>query len=309
MFEIAESFEPLSPNQLDAYLQRINLKLPTQAEPTLEVLNQIAHHHANAIPFETGKVLFTKSTSPITTAGVYEEVVVGNRGGYCYFNNILITAALKALGFKVTNGIARVAAYNATSDEFDLGPAQHMLVFVDLEINGCYLVDMGNNRFSSALALKDGTQLACAANETVELRRISKECSTVHSTQWALFSKRAPWAEKAAGSDSNGFVPLYQFSLETWRPADYEALNFYVSNFERHTLRNVFIASLTTETFGRKAMTDMVFRRREGRDHRDLECVVEVKSLNEFAALMKREFDVTVTSAELDGVRQKYFLE
>ncbi|KAJ3025992.1 UNVERIFIED_CONTAM: hypothetical protein HDU68_006364 [Siphonaria sp. JEL0065] len=296
-----ESFEALTPDQLSGYLKRINLELDFhQCQPTVNLLALVMSHHANSIPFETGKILFTKTPSPMTVPEIFTEVVDRKRGGYCYNNNILIMSALISLGFTATSGIARVCAWNQSKSSFDLGPAQHMLIYIHFPNGSKYLVDMGNNRFSTPLEIKHNAQISCPAAETMQLRQTSAE-------KWAVFFKRAPWTENPAGCDSDGFVPLYQFSLETWRPADYEALNFYVSHFEKHTLRTVFIASCTTKTGGRLAMTDMVFRRREADGNRHLECVIEVESVGQFVGLMEREFGVELTEDEIGGARIKYF--
>ncbi|KAJ3078319.1 N-terminal acetyltransferase [Rhizoclosmatium hyalinum] len=302
-FTSINSFPGLSGTQLEGYLQRIGLNVALPISADLSSLNAILFHHAQSIPFETARILFTNKTSSLDIHDVYEEVVVRKRGGYCYNNNIILFAALKSIGFTVKTGIARVTPWDAMQQAFDLGPPQHLILFI--ELNGrTYLADMGNNRMSEAIELVDGAIVNAAADETYQIRRTD----LLGHGDFALWFKRAPWAPFPDGADSDGFIPLYYFGMEQWRPQDYAAMNVYVGSNPCHTLQTTFIVSNVTKTFGRTAVTDMVFRRREGAANRDLECVVEIKTVGQLKELMAREYGVELTEVELEGARKKYCL-
>ncbi|ORY35191.1 cysteine proteinase [Rhizoclosmatium globosum] len=213
------------------------------------------------------------------------------RGGYCYNNNIILFAALKSIGFTVKTGIARVTPWDAMQQAFDLGPPQHLILLI--ELNGrTYLADMGNNRMSEAIEVVDGAIVNAAADETYQIRRTD----LLGQGDFALWFKRAPWAPFPDGADSDGFIPYYV------------AMNVYIGSNPCHTLQTTFIVSNVTKTFGRTAVTDMVFRRREGAANRDLECVVEIKTVGQLKELMAREYGVELTEVELEGARKKYCL-
>ncbi|ORY51625.1 cysteine proteinase [Rhizoclosmatium globosum] len=301
-FSSKHSFDGLSSIQLDGYLDRIGLKLSLPAPVTLETLNQVMFHHANTIPFELSKLLFTHQPGPVNVNDSYDELVIGRRGGYCFANNILIFAALKSLGFNVSAGAARVAQWSKTAQEFDLSPPQHMLMFVDIDQRR-YLVDMGNHRYSQAIELKDGSTLhGAAADETFQIRM----SSLLAPNNWIIWFKRAPWAPLPEGCDEGGFIPIYHFGTELWRPRDFDAMNIFVFN-ARNTVFPSFIASNVTKSFGRTAMTDMTFRRREGANNRHLESVINITNVDMLVEIMDREYGIRLTEEEKEGARMLYF--
>src|SRR5690606_38543304 len=68
-----------------------------------------------------------------------QKLVQGNRGGYCFEQNLLFMAALKALGFRVSGLAARVLWGRG---EDAVTPRSHMLLKVELP-EGTYLADVG----------------------------------------------------------------------------------------------------------------------------------------------------------------------
>ena len=105
------------------YLQRLNHSGP--AAPTAETLRQLHLAHLQTVPFEN---LSIHSGEPIVLddEALFEKIVVGRRGGFCYELNGLFASLLRSLGFTVVKLSARVA--NAKGDfgpEFD-----HMTLMV-----------------------------------------------------------------------------------------------------------------------------------------------------------------------------------
>ncbi|KAJ3283583.1 hypothetical protein HDU79_008944 [Rhizoclosmatium sp. JEL0117] len=296
------SFPALSEAQLAGYLDRIGLSLDTGAPATLEVLNKVALHHSHSIPFENSQLTFCQKSGPTEVDAIYDTIVKAGRGGYCCQNNILLFSALKTLGFNVSCGVGRFAAWNETEKHHDLGPTQHMILFVELD-SKTYLVDQGNNRFSMAIEIADKSTEPVAADELFQIRR----SDWITPGNWMLWFKRAPWAAIPDGSDGDGFYPLFYFTLDRYRPADLSALNLFVSLWPEHNLRRRLIVSIVTKTYGRAVITDNVFRRREGSDHRHLEYVVTMTKVEELVDIMKKEFGVEMTQEEIDGANIKYF--
>ncbi|KAI9343153.1 hypothetical protein BDR26DRAFT_250109 [Obelidium mucronatum] len=305
VFTSEHTFPPLTQTQLTLYLERIAFPQSLPLEPTLELLNSVAHYHSIAIPFETGKLTLCQIPGPIEIAEIFDEIVVGKRGGYCFQNNVLLLSALRALEFKVSSGIARFTVWNDKCAIFDIGPTAHMIVFVQLNDSQQYIVDMGNNRFSRAIEIRDGSTQVCAASESFQIRK----CDGLVDSEggWMLWVKRAPWAVLPNGADDLGYAPLFYFTLARYRPQDYLALNVFVTQWPQHALKNTLIVSIVTETYGRAVITDSIFRRREGKDNRNLEYVFEMKSVRDLVGIMQKEFGVVLTQGEIDGAQEKYF--
>src|SRR5664280_1308939 len=85
--------------RLENYLARIGFRGPT--EPNLTTLAAIHAAHVNAIPFEGFDPLLRRPVK-LDLASLQEKLVESRRGGYCFEQNVLLKAALEAIGFKVT---------------------------------------------------------------------------------------------------------------------------------------------------------------------------------------------------------------
>jgi N-hydroxyarylamine O-acetyltransferase len=121
---------------LDAYLRRIGLGGPSK--PTLEALAVIVGAHCAAIPYENIDVLLGRPPK-LDPASLQGKMVNGKRGGYCFEQNLLLRAGLRALGFTATGMMARVVrGFPAEAPR----NASHMVVRIDLP-EGPFLVDTG----------------------------------------------------------------------------------------------------------------------------------------------------------------------
>jgi N-hydroxyarylamine O-acetyltransferase len=85
---------------LDAYLERIGLR----GRPSVD---EVHRAHITSIPFEN---LDPHRGVPVSLAveDLERKLVTGRRGGYCYEQNLLLKAALEALGAEVDLFLARV---------------------------------------------------------------------------------------------------------------------------------------------------------------------------------------------------------
>jgi N-hydroxyarylamine O-acetyltransferase len=138
---------------LDAYLNRIGLDGPPK--PTLEALRVIIGAHCAAIPYENIDVLLGRPPQ-LDLASLQAKMLRGRRGGYCFEQNLLLRAALRALGFTATGMIARVVRGFPADAPRNAG---HMVVRVDLA-EGPFLVDagFGNLRPTGPLAMQPGIE-------------------------------------------------------------------------------------------------------------------------------------------------------
>jgi N-hydroxyarylamine O-acetyltransferase len=121
---------------LDAYLDRI--RFGGKRDPTLETLRTVVGAHCSAIPYENIDVLLGRPPK-LDLESLQAKMVRGKRGGYCFEQNLLLRAGLRALGFTVTGMIARVVrGFPPDAPRI----AGHMVVRVDLP-EGAFLVDAG----------------------------------------------------------------------------------------------------------------------------------------------------------------------
>jgi N-hydroxyarylamine O-acetyltransferase len=117
-----------------SYLNRIGYSGATT--PGLLTLMQLHEQHMKLVPFENLDIHYKR---PFTLAldEIFNKVVSGKRGGFCYEVNLLFNELLTMLGFQ-----SRTIAARIYRDNGDLGPAlDHMSVNVTLEKD--YLVDVG----------------------------------------------------------------------------------------------------------------------------------------------------------------------
>lgn len=102
--------KPLSPEQAEAYLDRISL--PESAKTLLRegpdgpgalgAVTQLQQHHMAAVPFENIDLHYSSHRSlPQQTETVYDTVVQRKRGGTCPQVHQLFSQLLRAFGFSV----------------------------------------------------------------------------------------------------------------------------------------------------------------------------------------------------------------
>jgi N-hydroxyarylamine O-acetyltransferase len=127
---------PESAFGLDAYLDRIGLGGTPDA--TLETLRTVVGAHSSAIPYENIDVLLGRPPK-LDLESLQDKMVRRKRGGYCFEQNLLLRAGLRALGFTTTGMIARVVLGFPPDAPRVAG---HMVVRVDLP-EGVFLVDAG----------------------------------------------------------------------------------------------------------------------------------------------------------------------
>lgn len=120
---------------LDAYLRRIGYG--GERAPTLPVLQAIAARHTEAIAFENLNPLLRWPVR-LDLQSLQDKMVRDGRGGYCFEQNLLLSAALTALGFQV-GGLAARVLWNAP--EGAVTARGHMLLRVELEVP--HVVDVG----------------------------------------------------------------------------------------------------------------------------------------------------------------------
>jgi len=143
---------------LEACFERIGYA--GERTPTLETLRTIHVRHTEAIAFENLNPLL-KWPVRLDALSLQQKIVRDGRGGYCFEQNLLLSHALKALGFKVTGLAARVL-WNAP--EGAITARGHMLLRFDLqeqflpdyEVTNWYLSNHPSSHFVTGATGKQG---------------------------------------------------------------------------------------------------------------------------------------------------------
>ncbi|HSH75845.1 MAG TPA: arylamine N-acetyltransferase [Longimicrobiales bacterium] len=205
---------------LDAYLARIGYAGPIG--PTRETLEALHLAHVCRVPFENIDVRLRRPIG-LDLESLQAKLVRGNRGGYCFEQNTLFAAALRAVGFEVATLEARVRPPGATT----VLPRTHMTL--EVRVDGReHLADVG---FGA-----DGPLLPVPLNGTPSEQpdaryRLAREGSAVRVLQrlW-----RGAWRD------------LYAFSRVPALPVDFEVANHFTSTHPD----SAFVGTLTVQRSG-----------------------------------------------------------
>lgn len=201
---------------LDAYCARIGYAGVRQ--PTLAVLEALHFAHATRIPFENLDVLL-KRPIRLDLASLQAKLVRGGRGGYCFEHNLLLLAALEALGFAVTPLAARVR-YRTER----LLPRTHMLLRVALDGRD-WLADVGFG----------GEGL---------LRPVAMDGEPSAQFAWSYrVAEASPGLRVLQSQRGEAWEDLYAFTPEPQLRVDYEVASWYVSTHPESR----FVQTLTAQ--------------------------------------------------------------
>ncbi|ATQ43390.1 arylamine N-acetyltransferase family protein [Caulobacter mirabilis] len=194
----------VEPN-LDAYFARIGYAGPRA--PTPELLKAIVARHPVVIPFENLNP-FLGLPVDLDVPALEAKLVRGGRGGYCFEQNGLLLAVLRALGFEAEGLLARViwnlpvGAVNART---------HMIIRVNLDGRDL-LVDVGLG----------GMTLTGVLELTPDV-----EQETPHETFRLLREDALSWRQEARVKDE--WRATYRFDLTRAHPIDYVVGNYYTA--------------------------------------------------------------------------------
>jgi N-hydroxyarylamine O-acetyltransferase len=92
---------------IEGYLRRVGIDAATSLPPNVGTLEVVMAAQMRAIPFENIDVVLGERIS-MSLADVENKLVVAQRGGYCFEQNVLLQAALQSLGFQVQPILCRV---------------------------------------------------------------------------------------------------------------------------------------------------------------------------------------------------------
>ena len=255
---------------LAAYCARIGYDGPR--EPTLDVLRALHLRHALAIPFENLDPFLGRPVR-LDPPALYNKLIGGDRGGYCFEQNRLFADALEALGFRVTGLAARVL-WNRPEDT--VTPRGHMVlaVVLDGETGGeTWIADVGFGGMTLTAPLRllrDGAQ------------------ETPHEPFRIVQGPDGDYRVQAQLRDT--WPTLYRFDLQPQHPVDYEVSNYFLSTHPQSHFITGLVAARPIEGGRLGLMNNQLATHRLGRpsERRTL------ASAEELRAVLADLFDVRV---------------
>jgi N-hydroxyarylamine O-acetyltransferase len=225
---------------LDAYLRRIGYTGPRTI--SLETLAAVHRAHASAIPFENLDPLLGRPLQ-LDIVSLQHKLVAQRRGGFCYEQNLLLGAALRAIGFGVTDLAARVR-WNMPPEV--TRPRTHMLLAVNVAAQR-YVVDAGFGGHTLTAPLRMD-------------RRIPQR--TPHGAFRLLYSEGLYEMQAEVGApDQREWRTLYTFDQQPQLQSDYEMACWYLCHHPESIFRTALLAARPTADGGRIALRDQFFTR------------------------------------------------
>lgn len=230
---------------LDAYFARIRYDGPR--EPTLEVLRRIVLAHTKVIPFENLNP-FLGMPVRLDLASLQAKLVQGCRGGYCFEQNGLMLAVLRALGFEASGLIGRVIWGLPVET---ITARSHMIIRIALEGRSRIVdVGFGGTTLTGVLDLTPAVEQATPH----ELFRLVDEGEGLLRQEVQL---RGEW--KAS----------YRFDLTRQNPIDYEVSNHFTSTHPNsHFLSAVIAARVEDDRRHALRNTELTTYRLDGESER-----------------------------------------
>jgi N-hydroxyarylamine O-acetyltransferase len=249
---------------LQAYLRRIGWHGAARAD--MSTLQAIVAAHLTTIPFENLNPLLGLPVS-LEWSALERKLVHEGRGGYCFEQNLLLQAALQAIGFEVSGLIARVLWTRA---EDAVTPQTHMLLRVEMA-GESWLVDVG----FGGQTLVGVLRLQADVEQATRLE------------PFRLVQMDGDWRMQSLVRGS--WLSLYRFDLRPVPLIDYVVANHYVSTHpDSNFVKHLNVARTTSE--GRLSLRDREFTlRRIGHEprRRTLDSVAEIRRVLESEFLIR----------------------
>jgi N-hydroxyarylamine O-acetyltransferase len=255
-----------------AYLERIGYRdTPLPDRKTLTALHRA---HRMAIAFENLDIPLGRGIA-LAPERLFEKIVAGRRGGYCFEQNALFLLILKAIGFEARPLLARVWL------GAEAIPARtHTLNLVRLDGED-WIVDVGfGGSFVPPMRLAAGTE---AATPDGARHRLAEDAD--HG--WML--------ERDGGE---GWARQYSFTLEPVWPADLEMANHFTATRPGTRFTSQRIASAPTPD-GYVSLIDRgLTTSRMGQSE-----VREIGGAEEYRRVLEDVFGLGLSAEEVEALR------
>ena len=195
---------------IDQYWDRIGLN-PINVSPHAALLDSIIAAHQRSIPFDNLDVCDFHRPVLLGIPDLFEKIITGTRGGFCFELNALFDAFLSEVGFAVTPCMAR-----SLKDYGFLQPVMHRGSIVALDGRRLYCdVGYGGPMPACALPLENGARVtSCGQVFLVEAAEGSwwhiSYCGTIENDAERLPVPVLAFLDQPM--DTVDFVPLSHFA-------------------------------------------------------------------------------------------------
>ncbi|KAL4921671.1 hypothetical protein BDW62DRAFT_208241 [Aspergillus aurantiobrunneus] len=222
-----------TPDQLEAYLQRIGYKetgltrlqqaQASKDHDALATLAELQRRHLGSIPWGNSAIHYSQHHSISThPAAVFEKLVIRRHDGYCMENTYLFYVVLQSLGYQVYPSAGRVSS--AAQDPKNAGPEveysslSHMVIIATIN-DRKFMVDVGfgNNVPTRPLLIEEN---AIAVNIAPTEMRLVKE-----PLPGAVDQSQKFWIYQIRFNSESRWVPIYAFFEMEYLPQDFAMMN------------------------------------------------------------------------------------
>ncbi len=251
---------------LASYFARLGYQGPAKADlPSLQALHAA---HLETIPFENVDVLLGRPIS-LELPVLQNKIVRMRRGGYCFEQNTLFAAALRALGFRVSTLEARVRPPGAAS----VLPRTHMILQVDIG-ERAWLADVGFGGDGPLVPVPLDFSISEQAGGSY--RVVQEDDIRVLQLQ-----RRNAWRD------------LYSFTLTPAYPIDFKVANHFTSTYPQ----SPFVKTLTVQIVtpdARHVLRGRTYTIQRGDSEETSELTEE-----EIVPLLRGDFGLCLTDEEI----------
>ena len=246
------SDDGLRTEEVDAYLQRLNVAPDTIETPDLETLTRLLRAHVHTVPFETLAITgdpFGERTGEgvvLSVPYLYEKIVERERGGYCFELNGLFHALLNTLGYDVHRAAGRMSSALRI-------PANHHTNIVTLDRP--YVVDVGTGPPTIRVPVPlDGTPVTDGIG-----------------TEWRVVASPRPDAShriEYRTADESEWQSRFVFNDAPRSLHYFKAANDYLQSAPESPFTDAPSVTLTTET-GYRTLSGESYEEADGTDRQE----------------------------------------
>ena len=257
--------EPLTDEQLAAYLAFVGVDRPAAA--TRDALATLQLAHLRAIPFENLNPMLGLPVS-LAPQDIIDKLLSGTRGGYCFEHNMLLAGALRALGYSVQLLAARALI---GVEPGQVRPRTHLALLVQpTDEAEAWLVDVGFGRTT----LNGPLRLDFVADQQLG------------GDSYRLVDWNGEWAVESSRWIDGEWRTLYLIDPRPVYPVDVEMANHFVATHpDSHMRKNLIL--LRASGGGKRAFTmgELTIDEVGRREHRAVEA-------SELDAVLRDEFGI-----------------
>lgn len=277
MFE--ELYEPIP--DIDLYWERLGLTPPADDAPRDKaLLDSIIFAHQCAIPFENLDIFDRHINVPLGIGAVFDKVVRGKRGGYCFELNGLFYALLKQIGFDVMPCIGR-----SLKDRGYVYPFTHRGAIVSIDGERLFCdVGYGGPVPPCSMPLEDGCEIA-SHGQSFRIRR-------GEGNWWNLYYLGSSFEleeSRAVGEAEREPVPVTAILDEPMQLTDYVVLSHFCATSPLSVFTQWRMVNRRTPD-GNVSITADEFTRVSGGDKE----VVKIADELQFQRILQEEFGIVM---------------